>query len=121
MRKFLLPALIVGIVCSAVFTANWFAGKITCPRAEIPIREFMAERVERNGSIGTVVLLVGYIHNHNVPEVLTWMNVPWVALLSAFVLGELKAGLPFALVAIGFITLVLVMKRRNGITAEPQS
>ena len=66
-------------------------------RGELPIRTFMAAQIERTGNQDTVVAFLGYIHNYEAPEVLTWRNVPWAALLPAFMLSELKTAF-----AIGF-------------------
>ena len=66
-------------------------------RAEKPIRAFMAAQIERCGNQDTVMSLMGYIHSYKAPEVLTWRNVPWAALLPGFMLSELKTAF-----AIGF-------------------
>jgi len=66
-------------------------------RAEKPVRAFMAAQIERCGNQDTVISLMGYIHNYQAPEVLTWRNVPWAALLPGFMLSELKTAF-----AIGF-------------------
>jgi len=59
-------------------------------KAELPIRSFMAAQIERCGNTDTVIALLGYIHGYKAPEVLTWRNVPWAALLPAFMMSELK-------------------------------
>jgi len=59
-------------------------------KAEKPIRAFMAAQIERCGNTDTVLSFLGYIHDYKAPEVLTWRNVPWAALLPAFMLSELK-------------------------------
>ena len=66
-------------------------------RGELPIRTFMAAQIERTGNTDTVIALLGYIHDYKAPEVLTWRNVPWAALLPGFMLSELKTAF-----AIGF-------------------
>jgi flagellar biosynthetic protein FliP len=59
-------------------------------RGELPIRTFMAAQIERCGNQDTVLAFLGYIHDYKAPEVLTWRNIPWAALLPAFMLSELK-------------------------------
>ena len=119
MQKILLPTLIVGIICTAILATNWFVGKMACPHAELPIRQFMAERIEQSGNTGIVISFLMYMPNYNAPEVLTWQNVPWSALLPSYVLSELKAAFPFGVIALGTVGLALVTTRRR--VAEPQS
>ncbi len=59
-------------------------------KAERPIRQFMAEQIERCGNQDTVLTFLGYIPDYKAPETMTWRNVPWRALLPAFMLSELK-------------------------------
>ena len=59
-------------------------------RAEKPIRTFMAAQIERTGNTDTVISLLGYVPDYKAPEVMTWRNIPWSALLPAFMLSELK-------------------------------
>ncbi len=59
-------------------------------KAERPIRQFMAEQIERCGNQETVLMFLGYIPDYKAPETMTWRNVPWRALLPAFMLSELK-------------------------------
>jgi len=66
-------------------------------RGERPIRAFMAAQIERCGNTDTVIAFLGYVPDYKAPEVLTWRNVPWAALLPAFMLSELKTAF-----AIGF-------------------
>ena len=66
-------------------------------RAEKPIRTFMAAQIERCGNSDTALSFLGYIHNYKKPETVTWGNIPWAALLPAFMLSELKTAF-----AIGF-------------------
>jgi len=95
--------LIAGIVCSGVFVANSSVGE--------EVRAFMADRIEHCGNTDIVISLVGYVPDYKAPEVLTWRNVPWAALLPAFVLSEIKSAL-LMLVA-GTIVLALVIGRRK--------
>jgi len=113
MRKILLSALILGIICTAALAANWFVGKMACPQTELPIRQFMAERIERSGNTGIVISFLMYMPNYNAPEVLTWRNVPWSALLPSYMLSELNAAFPFGVIALGAVGLVLVTTRRR--------
>ncbi|MDR3182185.1 MAG: flagellar type III secretion system pore protein FliP, partial [Planctomycetaceae bacterium] len=59
-------------------------------KAEKPVRQFMAAQIERCGNTDTVLSMLGYIRDYKAPEVMTWRNVPWAALLPAFMLSELK-------------------------------
>jgi flagellar biosynthetic protein FliP len=59
-------------------------------KAEKPIRQFMASQIERCGNTDTVMTFLGYIRDYKAPEVMTWRNVPWAALLPGFMLSELK-------------------------------
>ena len=59
-------------------------------RGELPVRSFMAAQIERCGNTDTVISLLGYIRDYKAPDVLTWRNVPWPALLPAFMMSELK-------------------------------
>ena len=118
MRKILLPTLILGIICSTIIAVNWAVGKMACPRSELPIRQFMAERIEYSGNADTVVILLGYMPNYVAPEHLTWRNVPWAVLLPSYVLSELKSAFPLAVIALGFVGIALVMTRNR--TARPQ-
>jgi len=59
-------------------------------KAELPIRSFMAAQIERCGNTDTVIALLGYVPDYKAPEVLTWRNIPWAALLPAFMMSELK-------------------------------
>ena len=78
-------------------------------KAEVPIRRFMAERIERYGCRDTVIAFLEHSHDYKAPEVLTWRNVPWSALLPGFALSELKATFDFAGLfgIIGIIGVVL--------------
>jgi flagellar biosynthetic protein FliP len=64
--------------------------EIAWNRAEKPIRQFMAAQIERCGNNDTVISLLGYIHEYKAPQLMTWRNVPWAALLPGFMLSELK-------------------------------
>jgi flagellar biosynthetic protein FliP len=59
-------------------------------RGEKPIRQFMASQIERCGNTDTVLTFLGYIKDYKAPEVMTWRNVPWAALLPGYMLSELK-------------------------------
>jgi flagellar biosynthetic protein FliP len=60
-------------------------------RAELPIRTFMVAQIERCGNSETAISLLGYIHDYKEPPGgPTWGNIPWAALLPAFMLSELK-------------------------------
>jgi flagellar biosynthetic protein FliP len=59
-------------------------------RGEAPIREFMTNQIIRCGNEGTVLTFMSYIKDYKVPETMTWRNVPWRALLPAYMVSELK-------------------------------
>jgi len=104
--------LIAGIVCSGVFVANCSVREVV-PSITNPkeMRAFMATRIEHCGNTDIVISLVGYVPDYKAPEVLTWRNVPWAALLPAFVLSEIKSALP--MLVVGTIVLALVIGRRK--------
>jgi hypothetical protein len=79
----LLIVFCLGSVCYGVF----FFAAITYPEE---VRGFMATRIENCGNTDIVISFLGHIDEYAVPEVLTWRNVPWKALLPAFMLSELK-------------------------------
>ena len=104
--------LTVGIVCSGVFVANCSVGEIVPSITDSKeIRTFMATRIEHCGNTNMVIQFLGYVPNYEAPDVLTWREVPWAALLPAYMLSELKSALP-VLVA-GTVVLALVIGRRK--------
>ncbi|MDR0520676.1 MAG: flagellar type III secretion system pore protein FliP [Planctomycetaceae bacterium] len=64
--------------------------EVAWSKAEKPVRQFMAAQIERCGNTDTVMTFLGYIRDYKAPEVMTWRNVPWAALLPGFMLSELK-------------------------------
>jgi len=120
----IIGVLTVGIVCSGVFVANCSVREIV-PSITNPqeIRAFMATRIEHCGNADIVISLLGYVPNYKVPEVLTWRNVPWAALLPAFVLSEIKSALPMLVVGTAVLALVIGRRKKLGDkqTTEPQS
>ena len=108
----IIGVLIVGIVCSGVFVANCSVGEIVPSVTNSQeIRALMAIRIEHCGNTDMVIFFLGFAYDDKIPEVLTWRNVPWAALLSAFVLSELKSALPA--IVVGSIVLALVITRRK--------
>jgi hypothetical protein len=107
--------LIVGIVCSGVFVANCSVGEnvpsITNPKE---VRAFMATQIEHRNNTDMVILFLGHVHDYKVPEVLTWRNVPWAALLPAFVLSELKSALPMLVVGTIALAFMIVRRKKSG-------
>jgi flagellar biosynthetic protein FliP len=59
-------------------------------KAERPIRKFMAEQIMRCHNTDDVKVFLRYIENYTAPEEMTWKDIPWRALLPAFMLSELK-------------------------------
>ncbi|MCL2743667.1 MAG: flagellar type III secretion system pore protein FliP [Planctomycetaceae bacterium] len=59
-------------------------------RGQRPIRQFMAEQIMRCNNTDDVLVFLRYIKDYEAPEIMTWRNVPWRALLPAFMLSELK-------------------------------
>ena len=59
-------------------------------KGQLPIRRFMAEQITRCNNTDDVLAFLKYIPDYKAPENLTWRNVPWRALLPAFMLNELK-------------------------------
>lgn len=59
-------------------------------KGEKPVREFMAKQIMRCGNTDDVLVFLKYIKDYKAPEELTWRNIPWRALLPAFMLSELK-------------------------------
>lgn len=60
-------------------------------RGERPIRKFMAEQIIRCNNTDDVLVFLKYIKDYEAPETgMTWRDVPWRALLPAFMLSELK-------------------------------
>ncbi|MDR1958638.1 MAG: flagellar type III secretion system pore protein FliP [Planctomycetaceae bacterium] len=57
-------------------------------RAEKPIREFMCQQIDRTNNTSDIWLFMRYIEDVPAPE--TYNDVPWRALLPAFMLSELK-------------------------------
>lgn len=57
-------------------------------KAEFPIRKFMCMQIERTNNTDDIWLFMRYIPNAAPPE--TYRDVPWQALLPAFMLSELK-------------------------------
>ena len=57
-------------------------------RAEKPIRTFMVNQIEATGNVDDIWLFMQYIPD--APEELTETNVPWRALLPAYMISELK-------------------------------
>ena len=57
-------------------------------KAERPIREFMCRQIEKTGNFEDVWLFMRYVKD--VPAPKEWKDVPWRALLPAFMLSELK-------------------------------
>lgn len=57
-------------------------------RGEYPIRKFMCAQIDRTGNYDDIYLFMRYIKDVPTPE--TWQDVPWRALLPAFMLSELK-------------------------------
>jgi len=57
-------------------------------KAEKPIRKFMCSQIEKTGNEDDIWLFMEYIKD--VPPPATWQDVPWRALLPAFMLSELK-------------------------------
>jgi flagellar biosynthetic protein FliP len=50
----------------------------------------MAEQIMRCNNTDDVLVFLRYIKDYDAPEIMTWRNVPWRALLPAFMLSELK-------------------------------
>lgn len=59
-------------------------------KGELPVRKFMAEQIMRCGNTDDVLVFLTYIKDYKAPETMTWRNIPWRALLPAFMLSELK-------------------------------
>jgi flagellar biosynthetic protein FliP len=59
-------------------------------KAERPVRKFMAEQIMRCHNTDDVKVFLRYIDNYTAPEEMTWKDIPWRALLPAFMLSELK-------------------------------
>jgi flagellar biosynthetic protein FliP len=59
-------------------------------RGEKPIRIFMTEQIMRCGNTDDVLIFLKYIKDFEAPEEMHWRDVPWQALLPAFMLSELK-------------------------------
>ena len=57
-------------------------------RAEKPIRTFMVKQIEATGNVDDIWLFMQYIHD--VPEPEEYNDVPWRALLPAYMISELK-------------------------------
>ena len=98
MQKFVLPALIpgiicLGIICFTVLAANWVFGKMKCGHVELQIRQFVAERIEHNGDSDIVLRLLKKVPDYCATEVVSWQNVPWAALLPGYVLSEFSTTL----------------------------
>ncbi|MGL4594515.1 MAG: flagellar type III secretion system pore protein FliP [Thermoguttaceae bacterium] len=64
--------------------------EVAWEKGERPIRQFMAEQLMRCGNTDDVLVFLRYIKDYNAPEEMTWRNIPWRALLPAFMLSELK-------------------------------
>ncbi|MDR1385219.1 MAG: flagellar type III secretion system pore protein FliP [Planctomycetaceae bacterium] len=56
--------------------------------AEKPIREFMVKQIAKTGNTDDIWMFMQYIHD--VPEPNNWDEIPWRALLPAFMISELK-------------------------------
>ncbi|MDR0390838.1 MAG: flagellar type III secretion system pore protein FliP [Planctomycetaceae bacterium] len=59
-------------------------------KAERPVRKFMAEQIMRCHNTDDVKVFLRYIDNYTAPDEMTWKDIPWRALLPAFMLSELK-------------------------------
>jgi flagellar biosynthetic protein FliP len=59
-------------------------------KAERPVRKFMAEQIMRCHNTDDVKVFLRYIDNYKAPEEMTWKDIPWRALLPAFMVSELK-------------------------------
>ncbi|MDR1924531.1 MAG: flagellar type III secretion system pore protein FliP [Planctomycetaceae bacterium] len=59
-------------------------------KGERPIRKFMAEQIMRCRNTDDVKVFLRYIDNYKAPDEMTWKDIPWRALLPAFMLSELK-------------------------------
>jgi len=59
-------------------------------KAQAPIRRFMAEQIVNCGNTEDIFVFLPYVRDFEMPEELTWNQVPWRALLPAFMLSELK-------------------------------
>ena len=57
-------------------------------KAEKPIRQFMVSQIEATGNVDDIWLFMEYIHDG--PSQITKENVPWRALLPAYMISELK-------------------------------
>jgi flagellar biosynthetic protein FliP len=64
--------------------------EIAYNKAERPIRKFMAEQIMRCHNTDDVKVFLRYIDNYTAPDEMTWKDIPWRALLPAFMLSELK-------------------------------
>jgi flagellar biosynthetic protein FliP len=59
-------------------------------KAQAPVRRFMAEQIEKCGNTEDIFIFLTYIRDFEMPEKLTWSQVPWRALLPVFMINELK-------------------------------
>ncbi len=62
-------------------------------KGELPIREFMCRQIERTNNTDDVRMFMSYIRDHKgdpLPTEMSWREVPWRALLPAFMISELK-------------------------------
>jgi len=59
-------------------------------KAQAPVRRFMTDQIIKCGNTEDVFVFLTYISDFEMPEELTWGQVPWRALLPAFMLSELK-------------------------------
>ncbi|MCL2305115.1 MAG: flagellar type III secretion system pore protein FliP [Planctomycetaceae bacterium] len=57
-------------------------------KAEQPIRRFMCSQIEKTGNFDDIFLFMRYVKDAPAPKY--WQDVPWRALLPAFMLSELK-------------------------------
>ena len=59
-------------------------------KAQAPIRRFMSEQIVKCGNTDDIFVFLPYIRDFEMQETLTWGQVPWRALLPAFMISELK-------------------------------
>ena len=59
-------------------------------KAQAPVRQFMTQQIMKCGNTDDIFVFLPYIRDFEMQEELTWGQVPWRALLPAFMLSELK-------------------------------
>ncbi len=72
------------------FSQNEIGLQTAWEKGERPIREFMVQQIMRCQNTEDALVFLKYCKDYKAPEEMTWRDIPWRALLPAFMLSELK-------------------------------